>query len=109
MSIGAAFVKDFRTGAIISMAIMCEEFPHELGMLYIGVKIHRIKCKVNYCRRLCHPHQLRIQCEESTSGQFSLSPHVLSRHGAGNSAGGDSLVKLYLRVCIRDISLRQFG
>ncbi|XP_021962338.1 zinc transporter ZIP6 [Folsomia candida] len=31
VSIGAAFVKDFRTGAIISMAIMCEEFPHELG------------------------------------------------------------------------------
>lgn len=31
VSIGTAFVKSFHTGAIISLAIMCEEFPHELG------------------------------------------------------------------------------
>ncbi|ODN00583.1 Zinc transporter ZIP8 [Orchesella cincta] len=31
VSIGTSFVKSFHTGAIISMAIMCEEFPHELG------------------------------------------------------------------------------
>lgn len=34
VSIGTAFVKSFHTGAIISVAIMCEEFPHELGKVY---------------------------------------------------------------------------
>jgi len=33
VSIGAGFVKDFQTGAILSVAIMCEEFPHELGII----------------------------------------------------------------------------
>lgn len=31
MSIGAGFVTSWRTGAVICLAIMCEEFPHELG------------------------------------------------------------------------------
>lgn len=31
VSIGTAFVKSFHTGAVISLAIICEEFPHELG------------------------------------------------------------------------------
>jgi len=31
VSIGAGFVKDFQTGAVICLAIICEEFPHELG------------------------------------------------------------------------------
>jgi zinc transporter ZupT len=32
VSIGAGFVQSFSTGAILSLAIMCEEFPHELGI-----------------------------------------------------------------------------
>ena len=31
MSIGAAFTQSFNTGAAICLAIVCEEFPHELG------------------------------------------------------------------------------
>ncbi|CAG7825682.1 unnamed protein product [Allacma fusca] len=31
VSIGAAFTTDFTTGAVICLAIVCEEFPHELG------------------------------------------------------------------------------
>jgi zinc transporter ZupT len=31
VSIGAAFATDFATGAVICLAIVCEEFPHELG------------------------------------------------------------------------------
>jgi len=37
VSIGAGFVKDFRTGAVISLAIVCEEFPHELGIKKLSI------------------------------------------------------------------------
>lgn len=31
MSIGAGYSKDLSTGLSISIAVACEEFPHELG------------------------------------------------------------------------------
>lgn len=31
VSIGAGFVQSFRAGFVLSLAVMCEEFPHELG------------------------------------------------------------------------------
>jgi hypothetical protein len=31
MSIGAGYSKDLNTGLSISIAVACEEFPHELG------------------------------------------------------------------------------
>ena len=33
VSIGAAFSESILTGISISLAVMCEELPHELGML----------------------------------------------------------------------------
>lgn len=32
LSIGAAFNESILTGVSISVAVVCEEFPHELGM-----------------------------------------------------------------------------
>jgi zinc transporter ZupT len=34
LSIGAAFNESLLTGVSISVAVMCEEFPHELGNIY---------------------------------------------------------------------------
>jgi zinc transporter ZupT len=35
MSIGAGYSKDLNSGLSISMAVACEEFPHELGERHI--------------------------------------------------------------------------
>lgn len=35
LSIGAAFNESLLTGVSISVAVMCEEFPHELGNSFI--------------------------------------------------------------------------
>ncbi len=32
VSIGAGFTQSFRIGVVLSLAVICEEFPHELGM-----------------------------------------------------------------------------
>jgi zinc transporter ZupT len=34
LSIGAAFTESILKGVSICLAVMCEEFPHELGMFF---------------------------------------------------------------------------
>ena len=72
MSIGAAFTQDFYTGAAICLAIICEEFPHELGMyllLFIMLfNTNIVLCTMNFlslCRGLRNTHQCRAIREES--------------------------------------------
>jgi zinc transporter ZupT len=35
LAIGAAFNKDILTGVSLSIAILCQELPHELGKLLV--------------------------------------------------------------------------
>ncbi len=47
LSIGAAFSESILTGISVSVAVLCEEFPHELGdfavLLNAGMTIRQVK------------------------------------------------------------------
>lgn len=42
LSIGAAFNESLLTGISISVAVMCEEFPHELGNYFLVFMFEQI-------------------------------------------------------------------
>ncbi len=39
LSIGAAFAGNIMTGISVSLAVICEELPHELGMLFVSYSV----------------------------------------------------------------------
>ena len=55
MSIGAAFSESILTGISISAAVLCEEFPHELGdfavLLKSGMNMRQVRINITYYYR----------------------------------------------------------
>ena len=56
LSIGAAFTESILTGISVSIAVVCEEFPHELGdfavLLNSGMNIKQVKIHRFYVKSI---------------------------------------------------------
>ena len=59
LSIGAAFTESILTGISVSIAVVCEEFPHELGdfavLLNSGMNIKQVHTQCGNLRIFSHP------------------------------------------------------
>ena len=72
LSIGAAFTESILTGISVSIAVVCEEFPHELGdfavLLNSGMNIKQVIITKIFLRE--------IKFGDSRSEKSAILPHL---------------------------------
>ena len=99
LSIGAAFTESILTGISVSAAVLCEEFPHELGdfavLLNSGMNIRQV-CTIIPTHLFSH----LIQSFLGHGIQFPICLHLLHRSRPWNTIGRNALGQpIHFRRC----------
>ena len=66
LAIGAAFTESILTGVSVSLAVFCEELPHELGMINQTYHTSVIKYHVRLCHKVNENLSTELECVGNT-------------------------------------------